>query len=113
SEYAEAENLCRRSMRMAKDDPVALSRALKALGEIYSRQGDSPAAMSAYYKAAELQPRDVEVTRGLADCAVHAGLYAEAADADTRLLRLEPLDLSAKKQLAWVDFKLERYSSAI
>jgi tetratricopeptide (TPR) repeat protein len=113
AEYAQAENLCQRSMRMAKDDPIRQSRVHQGLGEIYSREGKSPAAMSAYYKAAELRPNDVDVTRGLANCAIRAGLYAEAAVAYTKLLRLQPLDLSAKKELAWVDFKLERYPLAI
>ncbi len=112
-EYGEAETICSRSMRMARDDPAGLSRVHEALGELYCRQGMSPAAMSAYYKAAELNPRDAQITRGLADCAIRAGLYAEAAAAYTKLLQLAPLDLSAKKQLAWVNFKLERYPLAI
>jgi protein O-GlcNAc transferase len=112
-EYSEAEDLCTRSMRMAREDPVALSRVHQTLGEVYSRKGNSPAAMSSYYKAAELNPRDEDVTRGLANCAIRAGLYAEAAAAYTKLLQLAPLDLSAKKQLAWVNFKLERYPLAI
>jgi len=111
-EYAQAENLCQRAMRMAKDD-TGLSRVHQALGEVYSREGKSPAAMSAYYKAAELRPNDVGVVRGLANCAIRAGLYAEAVEAYTKLLQLQPLDLSAKKELAWVDFKLERYPLAI
>jgi tetratricopeptide (TPR) repeat protein len=112
-EYSEAEDLCTRSMRMAREDPVALSHVHQTLGEVYSRKGNSPAAMSSYYKAAELNPRDEDVTRGLANCAIRAGLYAEAAAAYTKLLQLAPLDLSAKKQLAWVNFKLERYPLAI
>ena len=112
-EYSEAAEVCARSMRLARDDPGALSRVHMAVGEVYSRQGNSPAAMSAYYKAAELNPRDVEVARGLADCAIRGGLYAEAIAAYTKLLQLAPLDLSAKKQLAWVNFKLERYPLAI
>jgi len=62
-EYSEAEDICSRSMRIARDDNVRLSRVHQALGELYSRQGSSPAAMSAYYKAAELNPRDPDVTR--------------------------------------------------
>jgi protein O-GlcNAc transferase len=112
-EYSEAAEVCARSMRLARDDPAALSRVHMAVGEVFSRQGNSPAAMSAYYKAAELNPRDVEVARGLADCAIRAGLYAEAAAAYTKILQLAPLDLPAKKQLAWVNFKLERYPLAI
>jgi tetratricopeptide (TPR) repeat protein len=112
-DYEEAEGLCARSMRMAREDPTMLSRVHEALGEAYCRQGMSPAAMSAFYKAAELNPRDPAITRGLADCAIRAGLYAEAAAAYTKLLQLAPLDLSAKKQLAWVNFKLERYPLAI
>jgi protein O-GlcNAc transferase len=112
-EYPEAEDICSRAMRMVRDDPVKESRALQGLAEVYSRQGKSPAAMSTYYKAAELSPRDADVTRGLANCAVRAGLYAEAAAAYTKLLQQAPLDLSAKKQLAWVNFKLERYPLAI
>jgi tetratricopeptide (TPR) repeat protein len=112
-EYSEAEDICSRSMRIARDDPVGLSHVYQGIGELYSRQGNSPAAMSAYYKAAELNPRDVGVTRGLADCSIRAALYAEAAAAYTKLLQLAPLDLSAKKQLAWVNFKLERYPLAI
>jgi len=91
-EYGEAEAICSRSMRMARDDPADLSHVHQALGELYCRQGMSPAAMSAYYKAAELNPRDVDITRGLADCAIRAGLYAEAAAAYTKLLQLAPLD---------------------
>jgi len=112
-EYSEAEDICSRAIRIARDDPVRQSRAHQGLAEVYSRQGNSPAAMSAYYKAAELNPRDPDVTRGIANCAIRAGLYAEAAAAYTKLLQLAPLDLSAKKQLAWVNFKLERYPLAI
>ena len=112
-DYAEAEELCVRSMRIARDDPAGQSRVHQALAEVYARQGNSPAAMSAFYKAAELNPKDADITRGLANCAVRAGLYAEAAAAYTKLLQLAPLDLSAKKQLAWVNFKLERYPLAI
>jgi tetratricopeptide (TPR) repeat protein len=112
-EYSEAEDVCSRAMRIARENPAGQSRVHQALGDLYSRQGLSPAAMSAYYKAAELNPGDAEVTRGLATCAVGAGLYAEAAAAYTKLLQLKPLDLPAKKQLAWVNFKLERYPLAI
>jgi tetratricopeptide (TPR) repeat protein len=112
-DYLEAENLCQRSMRIARDNPSELAHVHQVLGEIYCRQGKSPAAMSAYYKAAELSPKDADVTRGLANCAIRAGLYAEAAAAYTKLLQLAPLDLSAKKQLAWVNFKLERYPLSI
>jgi len=112
-EYSEAEEICSRSIRIARDDPGKLSRVEQEIGEVYSRQGKSPAAMSAYYKAAELNPRDPGVIRGLANCAIRAGLYAEAAAAYTKLLQLAPLDLEAKKQLAWVNFKLERYPLAI
>ena len=112
-EYQEAEEICSRSMRNARDDPAKLSRVYQEIGEVYSRQGKSPAAMSAYYKASELNPRDPGVIRGLATCAIRAGLYAEAAAAYTKLLQLAPLDLAAKKQLAWVNFKLERYPLAI
>ncbi len=112
-EYEEAEGLCQRSMKIAHEDPVQLSRVHQTLGEIYSREGKSPAAMSSYYKAAELNPKDVDVTRGMASCAIRAGLYAEAAASYTKLLQQAPLDLSAKKQLAWVNFKLERYPLAI
>lgn len=112
-DYDEAENICMRSMRIARDDPQDLSRVYQQVADLYCRQGKNPEAMSAYYKAAELHPRDADVTRGLASCALRAGLYAEAAGAYTRLLQLAPLDLNAKKQLAWVNFKLERYPIAI
>ena len=87
-EFAEAEEICSRSLRMAREDPVVLSRVYQTLGEVDSRKGNSPAAMSAYYKAAELNPRDADVTRGMANCAIRAGLYAEAAAAYTKLLHL-------------------------
>ena len=51
-----------------------------ALGEAYSMEGKAPEAMASTYKAVELAPRDVEVARGLAACAVRGGLYAEAVD---------------------------------
>src|SRR5258705_5291494 len=100
-------------MRIARDDPVKLSGIYQERGNVYPRKGKRHAAMSAYYKASELNPRDPGLTRGLATCAIRAGLYAEAAAAYTKLLQLAPLDLEAKKQLGWVNFKLERYPLAI
>ena len=111
--YEEAEEVCSHSMRLAKDDPRQLSRVHQDLGEINCRQGKMPEAISSYYKASELNPRDVEVTRDLAACAVRGGLYVEAAAAYARVLLLAPLDLHAKRQLGWVNFKLERYPVAI
>ncbi len=111
--YDEAEEVCEHSIRIAREDPRQLSRVHQELGEIHCRQGKTPEALSSYYKASELSPRDVEVARGLAACAVRGGLYVEAAAAYSRLLQLAPLDLQAKKQLGWVNFKLERYPVAI
>jgi tetratricopeptide (TPR) repeat protein len=111
--YEEAEELCEHSLRLARDDPRQLSRVHRDLGEIHCRQGKIPEALSAYYKASELSPRDVDVTRDLAACAVRGGLYVEAAAAYSRVLQLAPLDLQAKRQLGWVNFKLERYPISI
>ncbi len=111
--YEEALDVCRGSLRVARSDPALLARAYAQLGDVLSRSEQTPGAVSAYYKACELAPRDVELARGLAGCASHAGLYAEAAAALNRLLSLSPLDVAAKKQLAWVNFKLERYPTAI
>jgi len=83
------------------------------LGEIYSREGKAAEAVSALYRAAELDPRDTEIARSTAAAASRGGLYAEAATACQRVLQLSPLDLGAKKQLAWVNFKLERYPVSI
>jgi tetratricopeptide (TPR) repeat protein len=69
--------------------------------------------MSAYYRASELAPDDPEIARGVADAAVRGGLYAEATTALNHVLMIAPLDLAAKKQLGWVNFKLERYPVAI
>jgi tetratricopeptide (TPR) repeat protein len=111
--YDEAEDLCLGSMRTARSDPPALGLVYAQLGEIYCREGKPPEALTAYHKACELNPRDVELARGAASCAARVGLYAEAAAGYARLLTLAPLDVAAKKQLAWVDFKLERYPFAI
>jgi tetratricopeptide (TPR) repeat protein len=111
--YEEAIDVCRGSLRIAKSDPALLARAYAQLGEVLSRSDQTSGALSAYYKACELAPRDVELSRGLASCAARAGLYAEAAAALDRLLALSPLDVAAKKQLAWVNFKLERFPVAI
>jgi tetratricopeptide (TPR) repeat protein len=69
--------------------------------------------VAALYRAAELDPTEPEIARTLADAAVRGGLYAEAAAAAQRVLQLSPLDVEAKKQLAWVNFKMERYPVAI
>lgn len=111
--YDEAQNVCRGSMRIARSDPTQLARVYAQLGEVLSRSEQGPGAVSAYYKACELAPHDVELARGLAGCAARVGLYAEAASALDRLLTLSPLDVAAKKQLAWVNFKLERFPSSI
>ncbi len=112
-DYAEAQSVCMEAVQLSKGSPAVLARSYSRLGEAYSREGMTPEAMASAYKAVELAPRDVEVARGLAECAVHGGLYAEAATAYNRVLQLAPLDIAAKKQLAWVNFKLERYPGAI
>ncbi|HTM01794.1 MAG TPA: tetratricopeptide repeat protein [Candidatus Omnitrophota bacterium] len=112
-EYDEAAGLCTAAARGAKNQPAALAQVYRQLGEVRSRQGSVPEAMSAYYRAAELAPEDPEVVRGTADAAVRGGLYAEAATALDHVLRIAPLDVAAKKQLGWVNFKLERYPVAI
>ena len=112
-EYGEARQTCEEALRLARGNPAALARAYHGLGEVYSHEGKIPEAMAAGYKAMELSPRDVEITRGLGESAARGGLYAEAANAYSRILTLAPLDIDAKKQLAWVNFKLERYPTAI
>ena len=111
--YDEAQEVCRGSLRIARNDPAMLSRAYAQLGEVQSRSGRVADALSSYYKAGELSPRDVDLARSFATCAARAGLYAEAASAYGRVLTLSPLDVAAKKQKAWVNFKLERWQSSI
>jgi tetratricopeptide (TPR) repeat protein len=113
AKYDEAEDFCRGSMRGARSDPEVLAHVYGQLGEVYCRAGKPPEAMTAYHKSCELNPRDPELARGAASCAARVGLYAEAAAGYARLLTIAPLDVPAKKQLAWVDFKLERYPEAI
>lgn len=112
-EYGEARSVCKDAIRLSRGNPAELARSYRQLGEVYSREGNTPEAMAALYKAAELAPRDTEVARSVASCAARGGLYAEAVTSYNRVLKLEPLDLDAKKQLAWVNFKLERYPVAI
>jgi len=112
-EYTEAASICTGAVRLAKGQPATLAVIYRQLGEVNSRAGKAPEAVSALYKAVELAPRDVETVRALATSAARAGLYAEAASALDRLLKMAPLDVSAKKQVAWVNFKLERYPMAI
>jgi tetratricopeptide (TPR) repeat protein len=112
-EYDEAAAICAASIRLAKGQPAVLASVYRQIGEVHAHQGNTPEAMSAYHHAAELDPENREVVRGLASTAVQGGLYAEAATALSRVLLLAPLDLAAKKQLAWVNFKLERYPNAI
>jgi tetratricopeptide (TPR) repeat protein len=113
SEYSEATSVCRQTLRYAKNAPDRGARIYCQLGEIYSREGKSAEAVSALYKAGELDPRNAEIARSLAAAASRGGLYAEAATACQRVLQLSPLDVDAKKQLAWVNFKLERYPLSI
>ncbi len=112
-EFDEAAGICAAAARSVKGHPLALAKAYRELGEVRSRQGSTPEAISAYYHAAELAPEDVGIARGLAEASVRGGLYAEASTALTRVLTLAPLDVAAKKQLGWVHFKLERYPVAI
>jgi tetratricopeptide (TPR) repeat protein len=112
-EYAEARSVCTEAIRLSKGNPADMARSYARLAHAYSGEGKTPEAMASAYKAAELAPRDVEVARAVAECAVRGGLYAEAAMAYGKVLQLSPLDVNAKKQLAWVNFKLERYPVAI
>lgn len=112
-EYTEAREVCNAAVRLARGNPAVQARSYAQLGEVYSKEGKIPESIAALYKAVEVAPGDAEVTRALAASAVRGGLYAEAASAYGRVLSLSPLDLDAKKQLAWVEFKLERYPMAI
>ena len=112
-DYNEAKSVCRQTLRFVKNAPGAEAQVYRQLGEIASHEGKSAEAVSVLYKAQELDPRDVEIPRTLATAASRGGLYAEAATACQRVLQLSPLDVSAKKQLAWVNFKLERYPVSI
>ncbi|MEK7347664.1 MAG: tetratricopeptide repeat protein [Candidatus Eisenbacteria bacterium] len=113
AEYGEATSICRQTLRFVKNAPDRQAQVYRQLGEIYSREGKAAEAVSALYKAAELDPRDAEIARSLSAAASRGGLYAEAATACQRVLQLSPLDVGAKKQLAWVNFKLERYPVSI
>ena len=112
-EYGEARSACADAIRLAKGNPTTLSQAYRQMGEVYSREGNTPEGFASLYKSAELDPRNTQTAKSLATCAVRAGLYAEAAAAYARVLKLAPLDVEAKKQLAWVNFKMERYPIAI
>jgi len=112
-EYTEAAAICTAAIRMSRGQPAALAVIYRQLGEVHSRAGKPPEAVSALYKALELAPKDIETARALATSAVRSGLYAEAASALDRVLKMSPLDVAAKKQVAWVNFKLERYPTAI
>jgi protein O-GlcNAc transferase len=112
-EYTEAREVCHAMIRVSRGSPAAQARSYAQLGEVYSREGRTPEAMASLYKASELNPADAVITRALAASAVRGGLYAEASSAYGRVLSLAPLDVQAKKQLAWVQFKLERYPAAI
>jgi len=108
-DYNEASSICRATFRYVKNHPDREAEVYCQLGDVYSREGKQAEAISSLYKAMELNPRDPEITRTLATIAVRGGLYAEAAAACQRVLQLAPLDIAAKKQLAWINFKLERY----
>ena len=112
-ELAEAREVCQSMVRASKGNPAMQARSYAQLGDAYTKEGKTPEAMAALYKASELAPSDADIARALAASAVSGGLYAEAASALTRVLSLVPLDVQAKKQLAWVQFKLERYPMAI
>ena len=112
-ETGEAREICAATVRMTKGNPVDQARAYQQLGEVCAAETKIPESMSALYRASELLPGDPEIARSLAETAVRGGLYAEAANAYTRVLTLAPLDVDAKKQLAFVNFKLERYPVAI
>ena len=112
-EYGEARSVCNEAIRLSKGNPDVLAQSYIGLAEAFSGEGKIPESMAAAYRAAELAPRNAEISRALAGCAVRSGLYAEAATAYNRVLQLVPLDIAAKKQLAWVNFKLERYPVAI
>jgi tetratricopeptide (TPR) repeat protein len=53
-EYAEARAVCSDAIRLAKGNSATLSQAYRQMGEVYSREGNTPEAFAALYKAAEL-----------------------------------------------------------
>ena len=112
-DHSEANSVCRQTLRFVKNSPDRQAQVYRQLGEIASHEGKTAEAVSHLYKAQELNPRDAEIPRALATAASRGGLYAEAATACQRVLQLSPLDVGAKKQLAWVNFKLERYPMSI
>jgi len=112
-DYGEASSVCRQTLRFVKNAPDRQAEVYRQIGDIASLEGKTPEAVSVLYKAQELNPRDIEIARSLAAATSRGGLYAEAATACQRVLQLSPLDVGAKKQLAWVNFKLERYPISI
>jgi len=112
-DFAAAREASLGAIRAAKGNSALMAQGYGQLGEAQSRDGKTADAMAACYKAAELDPQNAEIARGLAVCAARGGLYAEAAAAYDRVLTLAPLDVDAQKQLGWVNFKLERYPVAI
>ena len=112
-DYGEASSVCRQTLRFVKNAPDRQAEVYRQIGDIASLEGKTPEAVSVLYKAQELNPRDIEIARSLAAATSRGGLYAEAATACQRVLQLSPLDVGAKKQLAWVNFKLERYPVSI
>src|SRR5688572_14459900 len=69
-EYLEAREVLNSTIRVSRGNPPAHARAYAHLGDVYSKEGKTPEAMAALYKAAEVAPQDPEVTRALAASAV-------------------------------------------
>src|SRR3954470_140383 len=87
-QYVKAEKEYRVALRMAPEDPVALSR----LGIIYHEQGQIPQAYPLLKKAAELQPDNLQVQLKLGSIFVAFGEYQQARDAAREVLDKEPGD---------------------
>lgn len=92
----EAIDLYRRAHALEPDDP----RNLHALGLLYTRLEDRPAAEDAFRQALAVEPRHVASATRLGELLLQEGRFAEAARAFEHTLRARPKDAAALSGLA-------------
>lgn len=100
--YAEALQLYQSALHQ---ESTATNKIYARMARVYGRQGNITAAISAFRKAVELDPTDLETQNKLAVTYLLAGRTAEAESALKAVLVLSEQNAQAHNSLGWIALK--------
>jgi len=89
-------------LRKALDMDSANAGAHYALGKVWDRQRDAPAAMREWRRALEIDPQNADIHDALGDALLAQGRRAEALTEWRTAIELRPNDVATLERAAWL-----------